>query len=68
MTSNTQTSCDACVKDFHGEASNHAPILCNVCSERMPVFGILLHHPPFYPAQKNESNLAVQVEQFTMRV
>jgi len=32
------------------------------------VFGILLHHPPFDPAQKNGSNLAVQVEQITVRV
>jgi hypothetical protein len=32
------------------------------------VFGILLHHPPFDPAQKDGNSLAVQVEQITVRV
>ena len=32
------------------------------------VFGILLHHSPFYHALKDESNLAVQVEEITVRV
>jgi hypothetical protein len=32
------------------------------------VFGILLHHSPFDHAQKDGSNLAVQVEQITAKV
>jgi len=64
MTSNTQTSCDARVKGFHEEASNHLQYCVMFVLKECFVFGSLLHHPPFYPAQKDGRNLAVQVKHY----
>lgn len=52
MISNTETPCDVCVKDFLGEASNHIPILCNVCSERMSCIWYPFAPPSFWPCPK----------------
>jgi hypothetical protein len=68
VTFNTQTSCDARVKGFHGEASNHLQYCVMFVLKECLVFGIVLHHPSFDPILKDGSSLAVQVEQITMRV